>query len=128
TKRLYDFGPFRINSVQRVLSRDGEVVAMTPKQFDLLLLLVENHGRVVEKERLIEEVWPETAVEEGNLTTNIYMLRKVLGEDTNGQQYIQTLPRRGYRFVGEVVSGDGQSGVKEALELHFVARRAQEDI
>ena len=126
TKRLYDFGPFRINSVQRVLSRDGEVVAMTPKQFDLLLLLVENHGRVVEKERLIEEVWPETAVEEGNLTTNIYMLRKVLGEDTNGQQYIQTLPRRGYRFVGEVVSGDGQSGVKEAVELRLVTRQEQE--
>lgn len=126
TKRLYDFGPFRINSVQRVLSRDGEVVAMTPKQFDLLLLLVENHGRVVEKERLIEEVWPETAVEEGNLTTNIYMLRKVLGEDTNGQQYIQTLPRRGYRFVGEVVSGDGQSGVKEPVELRLVTRQEQE--
>lgn len=99
---------------------------MTPKQFDLLLLLVENHGRVVEKERLIEEVWPETAVEEGNLTTNIYMLRKVLGEDTNGQQYIQTLPRRGYRFVGEVVSGDGQSGVKEPVELRLVTRQEQE--
>ena len=125
TKRLYDFGPFRMNSVQRVLLRDGEVVAVTPKQFDLLLLLVENHGRVVEKERLIEEVWPETAVEEGNLTTNIYMLRKVLGEDTNGQQYIQTLPRRGYRFVGEVVSGDGQTGVKEPVELHLV-RQEQE--
>lgn len=131
TKRFYEFGPFRINSIQRVLLRDGEVLAVTPKQFDLLLLLVENHGGVVEKGRLIEEVWPETAVEEGNLTTNIYMLRKVLGEDTNGQQYIQTLPRRGYRFVGEVreiVSGDGRPGVKEPVELHLVTRQEQEAV
>ncbi|HET8677237.1 MAG TPA: winged helix-turn-helix domain-containing protein, partial [Blastocatellia bacterium] len=131
TKRFYEFGPFRINSIQRVLLREGEVVVVTPKQFDLLLLLVENHGRVVEKERLIEEIWPETAVEEGNLTTNIYMLRKVLGEDINGQQYIQTLPRRGYRFVGEVrevAAGDGRPGVKEPVELHLVTRQEQEAV
>ena len=131
TKLFYEFGPFRINSVQRVLLRDGEVVAVTPKQFDLLLLLVENHGRVVEKERLIEEVWPETAVEEGNLTTNIYMLRKLLGEDANRQQYIQTLPRRGYRFVGEVrevMSGDVWPGAKEPAELHLVTRQEQEAV
>jgi DNA-binding winged helix-turn-helix (wHTH) protein/TolB-like protein/Tfp pilus assembly protein PilF len=93
----------------RILLRDGEVVPLTPKQFDLLLVLVEKRGRVVEKERLMEEVWPGTAVEEGNLTVNISTLRKALEEGANGARYIQTLPRRGYRFVGQVteVADDG---------------------
>ena len=131
SKRFYEFGPFCINSVQRVLLREGEVVTVTPKQFDLLLLLVENHGRIVEKERLMEEIWPDIAVEEGNLTTNIYMLRKVLGEDTNGQQFIQTLPRRGYRFVGEVrevVAGDSDPVIREPVELRLVMRQEQEAV
>lgn len=109
---IYDFGPFRMNSVERVLLRDGEVVPLTPKQFDLLVVLVENRGHVVEKERLMEEVWPSTAVEEGNLTVHISMLRKALEEGTNGPRYIQTLPRRGYRFVGHVIEvADERTGL-----------------
>jgi DNA-binding winged helix-turn-helix (wHTH) protein/TolB-like protein/Tfp pilus assembly protein PilF len=94
----FEFEDFRLNPVERVLMRDGELVPLTPKVFDLLLLLVENHGHVLEKDRLMHEVWPDTFVEEGNLTQNISVLRKALGE----KQYIQTIPRRGYRFVGNI--------------------------
>lgn len=96
----FEFGDFRIDPVERVLIRDGTPVPLTTKVFDLLLVLVQNHGHVVEKERLMREVWPDTFVEEGNLSQNISVLRKVLSQ--NGQQYIQTVPRRGYRFVGHV--------------------------
>ena len=99
-RRAYCFGDFRVDSVERVLLREGERVTLTPKVFDLLLLLVENHGHVIEKDRLMQDVWPDAIVEEGNLTQNISVLRKTLSD--NGHQYIQTVPRRGYRFVGEV--------------------------
>jgi len=105
----YSFGDFRIDAVERVLMRKGELVPLTPKVFDLLLLLVENHGHVVEKERLMKEVWPDAFVEEGNLTQNISVLRKALGNSINGNQYIQTIPRRGYRFVGSVSIADGSN-------------------
>ena len=94
----YEFGEFRIDRLDRVLMKDGRLVPLTPKVFDLLLLLIENHGHVVGKERLMSEVWPDTFVEEGNLTQNISVLRKALGEKV----YIQTIPRRGYRFVGDI--------------------------
>lgn len=98
---FYEFGDFRIDTVARVLTREGEVVPLTPKVFDLLQLLVENSGQVVVKERLMNEIWPDTFVEEGNLAQNIWVLRKSL--DLNGgRQYIQTIPRRGYRFAGKV--------------------------
>src|SRR5262245_30945745 len=98
SQRLFEFGPFRVDPVERVLLREGQAVSLTPKVFDLLLLLLESRGHVVEKERLMREIWPGTFVEEGNLTQNISVLRKILGE----HQYIQTVPRRGYRFVGHV--------------------------
>lgn len=98
--RRFEFGPFRIDAVERVLWREGECVPLTSKLFDILLLLVENNGHVVEKERLMQEVWPATFVEEGNLTQNISVLRKFLKDDRH--QYIQTVPRRGYRFAGKV--------------------------
>jgi DNA-binding winged helix-turn-helix (wHTH) protein len=94
----YEFGEFRLDRLDRVLLRDGQLVPLTPKVFDLLLLLIENHGHVVGKERLMKEVWPDTFVEEGNLTQSISVLRKALGE----KRYIQTIPRRGYRFVGHI--------------------------
>jgi DNA-binding winged helix-turn-helix (wHTH) protein/TolB-like protein/Flp pilus assembly protein TadD len=94
----YEFGEFRIDRLDRVLMKDGRLVPLTPKVFDLLLLLIENHGHVVGKDRLMSEVWPDTFVEEGNLTQNISVLRKALGE----KRYIQTIPRRGYRFVGDI--------------------------
>lgn len=102
SKRFYEFGHFKIDSDERVLLREGQLVSLTPKVFDLLLLLVENNGHVVGKERLLNEIWPGTFVEEGNLTQNISVLRKILGDTGGSRQYIQTVPRRGYRFVGRV--------------------------
>ena len=98
--RAFAFGDFRVDSEERVLLRDGERVPLTPKVFDLLLLLVEHHGHVLEKDRLMKAIWPDAFVEEGNLTQNISVLRKILNDE--GQRFIQTIPRRGYRFVGQV--------------------------
>jgi len=117
-KRCFEFGPFRVDPAERVLLREGESVALTSKLFDILLLLVENSGRVVEKDRLMHEVWPDTFVEEGNLTQNISVLRKALKDD--GHQYIQTVPRRGYRFVGHVRGVVDESDL--IIEEHSVAR------
>ena len=100
--KAYEFGDFRILPAERVLIHQGKLVPLTPKVFDLLLLLVQNHGQVVEKERLMNEIWPDTFVEEGNLTQNISVLRKYLGNTSSGGPFIQTIPRRGYRFVGDV--------------------------
>ena len=101
-KPSYEFGPFRVDAVERVLFHAGEPVLLTPKVFDILLLLVENNGHIVEKDRLMKAIWPDTFVEEGNLTQNMSVLRKVLDEGEAGHQYIQTIPRRGYRFAGYV--------------------------
>ena len=107
-KQFYEFGRFRINSAQRLLLRDQEIVPLTPKVFDMLLTLVERSGEVVSKDFLMKKVWPDTFVEEGNLTQNISLVRKALGEGQNGHQYIETVARRGYRFVAPVrVSVDG---------------------
>src|SRR5882724_3264514 len=117
-KHSYNFGDFRVDSVERVLLRQGEPVALTQKLFDILLLLVENNGHVVEKDRLMNEIWPGTFVEEGNLTQNISVLRKALGDGARGHQYIQTVPRRGYRFVGRVDQILGDDGDELAIEEH----------
>jgi len=100
-KKLYKFGPFSVDAAERLLLRDGQVLPLTPKAFDLLLVLVENRGHLLEKDALMQELWPETFVEEANLTNNVSMLRKVLSVDGE-QKYIETVRRRGYRFVGEI--------------------------
>jgi DNA-binding winged helix-turn-helix (wHTH) protein len=97
----YEFGRFRLKVAERVLLREGELVPLTPKVFDILVTLVENGGQVVAKDDLMRRVWPNTFVEEGNLTQNISLLRKALGETPGGVQFIETVPRRGYRFVAE---------------------------
>ncbi len=98
----YSFGPFELDPVQRLLLRRGKPVPLAPKAVETLLFLVENSGRLVDKEELMKRVWPDTFVEEGNLTTNIHLLRKVLEKGSKGQEYIETIPRRGYRFTAEV--------------------------
>src|SRR5436190_18793297 len=100
-KRFYEFGPFRVDAANRLLLRDGEVVPLPPKAFDILLALVEDSGQVLQKEKLMQRVWPDSFVEEANLSNQIFTLRKALGEN-NGDKYIKTIPRRGYRFVAEV--------------------------
>lgn len=103
TKRLFQFGNFRLDLTRRLLLRDGQVVSLTPKAFETLALLVQNNGQVVEKDELMREIWPDTFVEEGSLARNISVLRKALGEGPGDHQYIQTVPRQGYRFVADVV-------------------------
>jgi TolB-like protein/DNA-binding winged helix-turn-helix (wHTH) protein/Tfp pilus assembly protein PilF len=99
TPQLYEFGPFRLDPNERKLLRGSEIVELTPKAFDTLLLLVRNSGHLLEKGELISMLWPETFVEEGSLSNNIFLLRKALGEDPG---FIETVPRRGYRFIGAV--------------------------
>ena len=99
---FYEFGRFRLDVSERVLLRDQDLVPLTPKVFDILLALVERGGHVVEKDDLMKRVWPDTFVEEGNLTQSVSLLRKALGEAPGGPQFIETISRRGYRFVAEV--------------------------
>ena len=101
-KNSYYFGPYLLNGRESLLLRDGSPVALTPKAFDTLVVLVRNSGHLVEKEDLMKEVWPETIVEESNLTQNIFTLRRILGEGDKEAKYIETVPRRGYRFVAPV--------------------------
>ena len=102
TQHFYEFGRFRVSAGDRLLLRDQEVVQLTPKVFDILLVLVESSGQVISKDGLMKKVWPDSFVEEGNLTQNISLLRKALGEGQNGHRYIETVARRGYRFVAPV--------------------------
>jgi DNA-binding winged helix-turn-helix (wHTH) protein/pimeloyl-ACP methyl ester carboxylesterase len=102
TTRFYGFGVFRIDVTERVLFGEKGVVSLTPKAFDTLLVLVENSGHVLSKEELMEKVWPDSFVEENNLAQNISALRKALDEEGSGQKYIETVPKRGYRFVADV--------------------------
>ncbi len=101
-KHFYEFGSFRIDTAERELLREGEPVQLTPKVFDLLLFLVKNRGRTLGKDDLMQEVWPGTFVEENNLSRNISMLRKVLGDDFHDSGFIKTIPKRGYRFESDV--------------------------
>jgi len=105
---LLQFGPFRLDTVERVLLCDGRRVPLPAKALSTLLVLVRNKGHVVEKDALMKEVWPEEYVEEGNLAQHVFMLRKALHENRESGKYIETVPRRGYRFVAEVVEVDDQ--------------------
>ncbi len=102
--RAYEFGPFRFDVPNRLLLRAGAVVALKPKEIETLLLLLINHGRVMDKEELMRVLWPDASVEEANLTQNIYALRNALSQRQERTGYIETIPRRGYRFVAEVTT------------------------
>src|SRR5688572_26471329 len=109
----YEFGPFSLDARKRLLKRNGEIVPLKPKAFDTLLALVEGSGRVLEKDELMKRVWPDTVVEEGNLTFNISSLRKALGERPNQHEYIVTIPGEGYRFVAGVRAASDEVQVRE---------------
>ena len=100
--QFYDFGPFRLDETARVVLRENEVVPLTVKAFEILAHLVRHRGQVVSKEVLIKHVWPDCFVEENNLSQNISALRRALADDPENPKYIETIPRRGYRFVGPV--------------------------
>ena len=105
----YAFGPFQLLPNERLLLRDGRPVALTPKVFDTLLVLVENSGRLLKKDELMKLIWPHATVEEGNLSQNIFVLRKTLGENPPAERYIVTIPLQGYRFIAPVREFRGNS-------------------
>jgi DNA-binding winged helix-turn-helix (wHTH) protein/TolB-like protein len=111
----YEFGPYRLNLAERMLTRAGEIISLTPKATDILALLVMNAGRVVEKDDLLKEVWADTFGEDASLTQNIFVLRRALGDERTGPKYIETVARRGYRFVASVKACNGDE--TEATEL-----------
>ena len=117
-KRFYVFGDFRIDMTERTLFDNKGVVSLTPKAFDTLLVLVENSGHVLGKEELMKKVWPDSFVEENNLAQNISVLRKILGREGGGQKYIETVPKRGYRFVADVRESLGRAEGKQERWLH----------
>ena len=124
----YSFGPFRLDPAQRRLLRDGRDLRLPPKVFETLVLLVERRGLLVDKDELMNALWPETFVEEVTLARNISLLRKALG-DAPGQdqcQYIQTVSKRGYRFIAPVTQlapQANQSGKSQAIESEIFAPR-----
>jgi DNA-binding winged helix-turn-helix (wHTH) protein/TolB-like protein/tetratricopeptide (TPR) repeat protein len=123
TNSFYEFGPFRIDRRERLLLHDGEPVSLPPKVYDTLLELVRHSGHVVEKEELMRAIWPDTFVEEANLTVNISALRKALGEGDSERPYIETVPRRGYRFVlpvTEVKNDSADPFAEEHTNPHLV--------
>ncbi|HKG22984.1 MAG TPA: winged helix-turn-helix domain-containing protein [Blastocatellia bacterium] len=100
--RLYAFGPFRLDAAEKLLLKNEEPVPLTPKAFETLLILVQKNGSLVQKDELIAQLWPDSFVEENSLAQNIYILRKALGEGPGEHAYIETVPRRGYRFIAKV--------------------------
>jgi TolB-like protein/Tfp pilus assembly protein PilF len=98
----YEFGAYRLDEQGRMLFREGERVALPPKVVELLVALVQAADRVLTREQLLQQLWPNTVVEEGSLTSHISVLRKALAQGTSGQEFIETLPKRGYRFVAPV--------------------------
>src|SRR5579863_2556221 len=99
---IYEFGPFRLDPTERVLSRAGRPISLTPKAFDVLLLLLRSSGRLVKKSEFMTSAWANSFVEESNLTVTISMLRKILEGETHDRKYIETVSKRGYRFVAQV--------------------------
>jgi len=118
SQRVYEFGPYQLDASRCLLQRAGASVALTPKAFDILLALIECRGEVVSKDELMRRVWPDSFVEEGNLTYNISVLRKALGERAGEHQYILTVPGRGYRFVAEVSEAASASAEAAAAEAN----------
>src|ERR1035438_497384 len=110
----WEFGSFRLHTSQRLLFRDGELVPMSRKAIDILLILIESQGQLVEKDDLMHRVWPDSFVEESNLAVHISQLRKTLGEG-GGDYRIETIPRRGYRFVGAVEREAASQGPSAAV-------------
>lgn len=118
-QRFYEFGSFRIDSTKCLLLRDDQVVPLKPKAFETLLLLVQNSDRVMEKDELMKALWPNSFVEEANLTQHISLLRKALGESPSEHRYIVTAPGRGYRFVAYVTElSDNGVGFRREVSIN----------
>lgn len=120
TNNFYDFDNFRLDLAEKVLLRDGETISLTPKVFETLQVLVENAGHLLEKDELMQRLWQDRFVEESNLTFNIKMLRKALGDNSTHPKFIETVPRRGYRFIADV-----RKEVKEIVPAQTDSQNAQ---
>src|SRR5262245_37484019 len=133
-RRYFEFGDFRLEVKERALLRNGVALPLTPKAFDTLLLLVENAGSLVERDEMMRAIWPDSFVEDVGLARNISVLRKALGQDDGGQQFIETVPKRGYRFTASVreIVDEAQGVIRDkssrsqALELHHHSYRPSE--
>src|ERR1041385_2594014 len=102
SRSIYKFDSYRVDVANRLLLRHGQPMSLTPKAVEILIALIDHRGQVMSKADLMKIVWPDTIVEDGNLSQNIYLLRRKLTEASNGRPYIETVARRGYRFNGEV--------------------------
>jgi DNA-binding winged helix-turn-helix (wHTH) protein/Tol biopolymer transport system component len=120
---IYEFANFRADTLNKTLIKAGEILPLTPKVFDTLIILLENAPNLIEKDVLMEKIWHDRFVEESNLTFNIKMLRKALGDDASSPQFIENVPRRGYRFIAEVktVSEQNSSTKIESLESTVIS-------
>lgn len=117
----YQFGPYHLDLSNRILTCNGEIISLTPKATEILIMLVKQAGKLVEKDELLARIWADTFVEEANLTQNIFLLRRALGDDRTGPRYIETVARRGYRFVGPVrVFDPAQNGSALAASIEPV--------
>ena len=114
SKHLYRFDSYLLDANERVLLRNGQPVTLPPKDLETLLVLVQGAGHIVEKDELLERVWPGVFIEEGNLSRHIFNLRQVLGDGPEGRKYIETIPRRGYRFVAAVHEDGESAGTPQA--------------
>ena len=121
--RAYEFGPFRFDVPNRLLIHAGAIVALKPKVLDTLLVLLENHGRVMTKQALMHALWPGRFVEEANLTQSIYALRVALNQRQERTAYVDTIPRRGYRFVGDVRIVAAEATLRTLAVLPFTSLR-----
>ena len=111
---VYYFGPFCLDEAERQLTHNGKALRLAPKAFDVLLVLIQNKGCLVTKERLLKEVWPDVFVEEANLTVNIASLRKALDEGESNEQWIETVPKQGYRFMTSVSEFTSEDAIEES--------------
>lgn len=115
SKHLYRFGSYTLDAGERVLLRDGQPVLLPPKDLETLLALVQRAGHIVEKDELLQKVWPGVFIEEGNLARRIFNLRQVLGDGADQRPYIETIPKRGYRFIATVREDASEPGLSEAV-------------
>jgi len=113
----YEFGAYRLDEQSRMLFKEGDHVALPPKVAELLVALVQAEGRALTREQLLRRLWPDTVVEEGSLTSHVSMLRKALGQGPRGEDFIETVPKRGYRFVSSVrrIASGASDGVQRAM-------------
>ena len=117
----YQFGPFLLDPSEGKLLRDGKIVTLTPKALEALVFLVRKPGRLIEKEELIASLWPDTFVEEANLAHHIWRLRKALDDTKDDERYIETVPKRGYRFIAPIVMHSSKASLmagRTDLNLH----------